>query len=77
VRAEGKMTDTLPIILETNRIYLRRQEMDDLDNLYALYCDPEITRYILDAPKNYEEAREAKFPKWVLVLSIWRQYDGN
>jgi RimJ/RimL family protein N-acetyltransferase len=46
------------IILETERIYLRRQVMGDLEDLYALYCDPEITRYIPDAPKNYEETRQ-------------------
>jgi RimJ/RimL family protein N-acetyltransferase len=45
-------------ILETERLILRHQVLEDLDALYALYCDPEITRYIPDAPTNYEETRE-------------------
>jgi RimJ/RimL family protein N-acetyltransferase len=45
-------------ILETNRLILRHQVLDDLDNLFALYCDPDVSRYIPDAPRNYEEARE-------------------
>ena len=32
--------------------------IDDLDALWALYCDPEITKYIPDAPRSREEARE-------------------
>ena len=45
------------IILETDRLILRHQTLTDLDSLYALYCDPEMIRYIPDAPKNYEETR--------------------
>jgi RimJ/RimL family protein N-acetyltransferase len=46
------------IILETEHLLFRRQMIEDLDDLWALYCDPEITRYIPDAPKTYDEARE-------------------
>jgi RimJ/RimL family protein N-acetyltransferase len=46
------------IILETPRLILRRQVPADLNDLWALYCDPEITRYIPDAPRTREEARE-------------------
>jgi len=45
------------IILETKRLLLRRQVIEDLDALYALYCDPQITRYIPDAPRSHEETR--------------------
>ena len=45
-------------ILETDRLILRNLEIEDLDALWMLYCDPEITRYIPDAPRSYEEARE-------------------
>jgi ribosomal-protein-alanine N-acetyltransferase len=45
------------IILETPRIILRRQALEDLDDLWALYCDPEVTQYIPDAPKTRDEAR--------------------
>jgi RimJ/RimL family protein N-acetyltransferase len=45
-------------ILETRRLILRHQLPSDLDDLWTLYCDAEITRYIPDAPHTREEARE-------------------
>jgi ribosomal-protein-alanine N-acetyltransferase len=45
-------------ILETDRLILRHQVIQDLDDLWALYCDPEITKYIPDAPRSREEAKE-------------------
>ena len=45
-------------ILETKRLLLRRQIPDDLDALWALYCDPEVTHYIPDAPRTLAEARQ-------------------
>jgi ribosomal-protein-alanine N-acetyltransferase len=48
----------MKIILETPRLVLRRQVIEDLDALWELYCDPEVTRHIPDAPKTREEARE-------------------
>ncbi len=33
------------IILETDRLLLRRLLMSDLDDLYALYRDPEMRQY--------------------------------
>ena len=48
----------MPIILETERLILRRQVPSDLDDLWALYCDPEITKYIPDSPRTRDEARE-------------------
>ena len=45
-------------ILETNRLLLRHQLPADLDDLWALYCDPEITKYIPDAPRTRQEAQE-------------------
>ncbi len=46
------------IILETQRLILRHQVLEDLDNLWTLYCDPEITKYIPDAPRSRDEAKE-------------------
>ncbi|HSM70374.1 MAG TPA: GNAT family N-acetyltransferase [Anaerolineales bacterium] len=46
----------MAIILKTKRLILRHQIMDDLDDLWALYCDPEITKHIPDAPRSREEA---------------------
>jgi ribosomal-protein-alanine N-acetyltransferase len=48
----------MSIILETPRLILRHQVLLDLDDLWALYCDPEITKFIPDAPRTREEARE-------------------
>lgn len=48
----------MTVILETNRVLLRHQVIEDLDALWELYCDPEVTKYIPDAPKTREEARE-------------------
>jgi ribosomal-protein-alanine N-acetyltransferase len=45
-------------ILETNHLLLRHLVVDDLDSLYTLYCDPDVTKYIPDAPVTYEETRE-------------------
>lgn len=46
------------IILETPRLILRRQLLTDLDDLWALYSDPEITKFIPDAPRTRQEAQE-------------------
>jgi ribosomal-protein-alanine N-acetyltransferase len=48
----------MSIILETDRLLLRHQVPADLDDLWALYCDPQIVKYIPDAPRSREEARE-------------------
>lgn len=52
------MEQPYTIILETPRLILRRQVPADLDALWALYCDPEIIKYIPDAPRTREEAKE-------------------
>lgn len=46
------------IILETERLLLRHLELDDLDDLFALYSDPEVTRFIPDTPLTLAETRE-------------------
>jgi ribosomal-protein-alanine N-acetyltransferase len=45
-------------ILETSRLILRRLVLDDLGSLFALYCDPDVRKYIPDAPRNYEGTRQ-------------------
>jgi RimJ/RimL family protein N-acetyltransferase len=45
-------------ILETNRLILRHEIIEDLDDLWALYCNPNITKYIPDAPRSRSEAQE-------------------
>ena len=46
------------IILETKRLLLRHLEPADLHSLFALYSDPEISRFIPDAPRTLAEAKE-------------------
>ncbi len=45
------------LILETERLRLRPLRLEDLDDLWALYGDPAVTRYIPDAPRTVAEAR--------------------
>jgi len=48
----------MSIILETPRLILRHQVLSDLDDLWALYCNLNITKYIPDAPRTRAEAQE-------------------
>lgn len=48
----------MAIILETPRLILRHQVLEDLDDLWALYCNSNITKYIPDAPRSRAEAQE-------------------
>ena len=45
-------------ILETDRLLMRRLMASDLDDLYALYRDPEIRRYFPEGVLTLEETRE-------------------
>ncbi len=45
-------------ILETRRLVLRRLEMDDLDDLFALYRDPIVRRYFPEGTLTYEETKD-------------------
>jgi ribosomal-protein-alanine N-acetyltransferase len=45
-------------ILETERLLMRRLVASDLDDLYALYRDPEIRRYFPEGTLTLEETRE-------------------
>ena len=46
------------MIMETKRLVLRHLVPGDIEDLYALYCDPDVTRYIPDASRTYEETRQ-------------------
>lgn len=72
----------MAIILETDRLILRHQVPADLNDLWALYQDPEIIKYIPDAPRSREEAREElewhmnghpKFPELGLWATIHKE----
>lgn len=48
--------DTL--ILATPRVFLRHLRVSDLADLCALYNDPQVTKFIPDAPRTDDETRE-------------------
>lgn len=48
----------IPYILETPRLRLRRLLPEDLDDLYALYRDPELRRYFPEGTLTYDETRD-------------------
>jgi len=48
----------MAMILETQRLLLRHLNLDDLNDLYKLYQDPEIRRYFPDGVRNFEETKE-------------------
>lgn len=52
------MDNSYTIILETSRLVLRRLVMDDLNDLFALYSDPEIRRYFPEGVLTLEETKE-------------------
>ena len=72
-------------ILETPRLFLRHFLITDLDDLFSLYSDPEVIKYIPDAPRTYEETIEElewflhghpRFPELGLWATIHRETNG-
>lgn len=45
-------------ILETERLILRHLVPEDLDDLFALYRDPEIRRYFPDGTLTYQQTKK-------------------
>ena len=64
------MTNLQTKVLETSRLLLRHFTPDDLNELFALYCDGEVTQYIPGAPRNYEETKEE-------LDRIFKEYYGR
>jgi ribosomal-protein-alanine N-acetyltransferase len=52
------VTATPLVVLETERLVLRRLLPDDLPALHALYRDPVVRRYFPDGTRTLEETRE-------------------
>lgn len=70
----------MTIILETKRLMLRRFVLPDLDDLFKFYSDPDVIKYIPDAPRSYGEAKEEL--EWFLnghptfpELGLWATID--
>lgn len=64
------MTDPQPIVIQTERLILRRLTMADLDGLAALYRDPEVRRYFPDGTQTYEQTREEL--EWIIDVYYGR-----
>lgn len=52
------MTAAPFVVLETERLVLRRLQPDDLAALYALYRDPVVRRFFPDGTRTLEQTRE-------------------
>lgn len=52
------MSDRGATVLETERLVLRHLTLGDLDELAALYRDPEVRRYFPVGTLTYEQTRE-------------------
>lgn len=74
----------MTVILETERLLLRHFVMADLDNLFSFHSDPDVVKYIPDAPRTFEETKEElewfmnghpKFPELGLWATIYRETD--
>jgi RimJ/RimL family protein N-acetyltransferase len=46
------------LIFKSKRLLFRHLELGDLDDLYALYSDPEMRRYFPDGTLSREATRE-------------------
>ena len=58
------MTETQANILETPRLLLRRLTINDLDDLFALYRDPEVRAYFPDGTLTYDGTKEEL--EWII-----------
>ena len=74
------------ILLETQRLHLRRFTFDDVDRLVELDSDPEVMRYItFGAPTPREVYAEIILPRWFAIyrdaplLGYWaaEERDGH
>jgi ribosomal-protein-alanine N-acetyltransferase len=52
--------------LETERLFLRQLDLHDTDFIFQHFCDPEVTRYLMDEPPLTEYAQAQQLIKWYL-----------
>ena len=74
----------MAIILETQRLLLRHFLTSDLEDLSAFYNDPDVVKYIPDAPRTYAETKEElewflnghpRFPELGLWATLYKETD--
>jgi len=68
VQADGP--DQPAVVVETERLVLRKLTMGDLDALAALYADPEIRRWFPDGTQTREQTREEL--EWIIDVYYGR-----
>lgn len=49
---------SMSIILETQRLIIKSPALDNFENLYALYSDPEVMQYVGQGVRSREETRK-------------------
>jgi ribosomal-protein-alanine N-acetyltransferase len=75
-------------ILETDRLSLRRWTLDDVEAAFALYRDPDVTRFLGEPLQNLDEAREIVrriidhydclgFGQWAVVVKEGEKLVGS
>lgn len=52
------MAELYTIIFETERLLLRQQVLEDLNELWDFHCNPENVRYYQNPPTTFDEVRE-------------------
>jgi ribosomal-protein-alanine N-acetyltransferase len=57
-------------VLATERLVLRRLTIEDLDDLAAIYADPQVRRYFPEGTLTYEETREEL--EWIIDVYYGR-----
>ena len=56
--------------IETARLYLRQFTPDDLDELYRIYSDSEVMKYLSRGVRNREETEADLFG----IIADWAKY---
>jgi [ribosomal protein S5]-alanine N-acetyltransferase len=66
----GAVKEPEGLVLETERLWLRRLTPDDLDDLARLYRDPEVRRYFPEGVLTREETKEEL--EWIIDVYYGR-----
>lgn len=61
------------MIMKSNRLYLRKLKMEDLEHLHQLQSNAEVMRYITNRPKTLEET-ENELNK---ILQIYKEKNAD
>jgi RimJ/RimL family protein N-acetyltransferase len=64
----------MDVFVETERLILRRFTMDDADALVALEADPDVMRYVPDAPASRQEILDETLPAFLGYYDRFAHY---